>query len=151
MNAFLFSLVLIRKGNRFVLVQERKYEQKWYLPAGRVDPGETFGDAAVREVREEAGIEVRLTGLIRIEQKIFKDAMRMRALFVAEPISDAPLKSIADRHSLRAEWVSAVEVANYPLRGTDAAHWIQYLSRGGLVHPLSLLAMEGDLSVRKDG
>jgi len=35
----------------------------WDLPAGYLDPGESFEDAARRETREEAGIEVELTGV----------------------------------------------------------------------------------------
>jgi 8-oxo-dGTP pyrophosphatase MutT (NUDIX family) len=37
---------------------------RWQLPKGLVDPGETPEVAAVREVREEAGIDVSLSGLI---------------------------------------------------------------------------------------
>jgi len=35
----------------------------WDLPAGYLDPGESFEEAARRETREEAGIEVVLTAL----------------------------------------------------------------------------------------
>ena len=35
----------------------------WDLPAGYLDPGESFEDGARRETREEAGIEVELTGV----------------------------------------------------------------------------------------
>ena len=35
----------------------------WYLPAGRVEPGETFQDAAVRETLEETGTPSPLTEL----------------------------------------------------------------------------------------
>jgi 8-oxo-dGTP diphosphatase len=34
----------------------------WELPGGKCDPDETAGAAAVREVREELGCEVRVTG-----------------------------------------------------------------------------------------
>lgn len=38
----------------------------WVIPGGFVDRGETPEDAAVRETKEEANIDVRLTGLIGI-------------------------------------------------------------------------------------
>ena len=44
-----FVLVVVRRGEQFLLVHERKHGQLWYLPAGRVEPGETFVEAAVRE------------------------------------------------------------------------------------------------------
>ena len=37
---------------------------RWQLPKGIVDPGETPAETAVREVREEAGVETELVALI---------------------------------------------------------------------------------------
>ncbi|NEE03375.1 NUDIX hydrolase [Phytoactinopolyspora halotolerans] len=42
-----------------VVVHRPKYDD-WSLPKGKLDPGETFGDAAVREVLEETGVSAEL-------------------------------------------------------------------------------------------
>ncbi|MFC0625049.1 NUDIX domain-containing protein [Kribbella deserti] len=44
------------------------------LPGGRLDPGETSAQAAVREAREELGVEVRLVG--RIAEVIARDGLQ---------------------------------------------------------------------------
>jgi len=57
-----FALVVVRRGHRFLLTQERKYGATWSIPGGRVEPGESLASAAVREVLEETGLEVAVDG-----------------------------------------------------------------------------------------
>lgn len=47
-------------GTTEVLVVHRPRYDDWSLPKGKVDPGETFEEAAVREVLEESGVLVEL-------------------------------------------------------------------------------------------
>lgn len=49
-----------------VLVERRNPPHGWALPGGFVDYGETCERAAVREAREETGLEVELTGLLGV-------------------------------------------------------------------------------------
>jgi len=50
--------IVIRDGA--VLVVHRPEYGDWTLPKGKVDPGETWEEAAVREVEEEAGLRCEL-------------------------------------------------------------------------------------------
>jgi ADP-ribose pyrophosphatase YjhB (NUDIX family) len=50
-------------GGALLLVQ-RCDSGVWELPGGAVDVGETVQEAAVRETAEEAGVRVRITGLV---------------------------------------------------------------------------------------
>ena len=59
---------VLKKDNKYLLVQEAKAEFRgtWNLPAGRMDPNETVLDGAKREIREECGYSVNLTGIAEI-------------------------------------------------------------------------------------
>ena len=37
---------------------------QWYLPAGKMEPGEDISEAAVREVLEETGLEFEVSTLL---------------------------------------------------------------------------------------
>lgn len=47
-----------------VLIKRKNPPHGWALPGGFVDPGETVETAAVREAREETGLDVKLTALL---------------------------------------------------------------------------------------
>jgi 8-oxo-dGTP pyrophosphatase MutT (NUDIX family) len=49
-------------GPRGVLLLEHRRLGIWLQPGGHIDPGETPWDAALRESREETGLEVSFTG-----------------------------------------------------------------------------------------
>jgi len=60
--------IIRSRSNRLVLVR-RAIEPgygKWVFPGGYVDRGEALPDAAIREAREECGLDVRLQGLVNI-------------------------------------------------------------------------------------
>src|SRR3954452_16541429 len=57
------AFAAVRLRTRLLLVR-RCDSGGWELPGGRVDVGETAIDAVVREVREEAGVMVSVTGLV---------------------------------------------------------------------------------------
>lgn len=53
------------------MVQEAKPDcyKQWYLPAGRVEVGESLQEALKREVKEEAGFECEPVTLLLIQEQ----------------------------------------------------------------------------------
>jgi 8-oxo-dGTP pyrophosphatase MutT (NUDIX family) len=51
-----------KTGPRILLVTARRNPNNWIFPKGHVESGETLKAAAVREAREEAGIEGKVVG-----------------------------------------------------------------------------------------
>ena len=51
--------VVLRRQSEVLLVHRPKYDD-WSFPKGKLDPGEDVRTAAVREVLEETGVEIRL-------------------------------------------------------------------------------------------
>ena len=49
-----------------VLMIRRSDNDNWAVPGGAIDLGESMVQAAVRETREESGIECRITGIVGI-------------------------------------------------------------------------------------
>lgn len=139
-----FALVVVRMGRRILLVQERKHGQGWYLPAGRVEAGETLAQAARRETLEESGVPIVLEGILRVEHSpTLQGQARCRVFFVARPEDDTPPRTIANEESLGARWVAYEDLDDLPLRGREVRHIFDHVLRGGAIHPLSVLSVEG--------
>ena len=55
------AAVIVVNDGRVLLMHRRKEGREYYVvPGGGVEPGETAGDAGVREAKEETGLTVKL-------------------------------------------------------------------------------------------
>ena len=65
--------VLATDGEGRTLVVKPTYSREWMLPGGRVERGETPHAAAIRETREETGLEVALDRLLLVDARRARD------------------------------------------------------------------------------
>ena len=56
--------VVVRDDKGRILLERRSDCGWWGMPGGRVEPGESVKQAAIREVLEETGLIVRITGFV---------------------------------------------------------------------------------------
>ena len=73
----------------------------WWLPGGFVENGDDFESTAHKETLEEAGIEIELKGILRVESSVNKVSGRQRVIWFAYPkeVMDQG-KTVADEESL---------------------------------------------------
>ena len=81
----------IIKGDHILMVHHRD-EQKsyWTLPGGGIEPGETPEEAVVREVREEAGLQVEVV-LFLFEESYLDETSTSRCYLLAVTGSEEPI------------------------------------------------------------
>ncbi|XP_007529199.1 8-oxo-dGDP phosphatase NUDT18 [Erinaceus europaeus] len=110
--------VFLNEQDEVLLIQEAKKECRgsWYLPAGRMEPGETIVEALQREVKEEAGLLCEPLTLLAFEER---GPSWIRFVFLAQHTGGL-LKTTeeADAESLQAAWYPRTALPT-PLRAHD--------------------------------
>ena len=147
---------LVSLENKVLLVQEAqgKFEGKWGLPKGFVDPGELPRDAALRELKEECGLDGEVVGLNSMREKILNGHPAIFIVYdievnpdqIAKPCSEISQVKYVDKSELSSlEWISHTMKSIALNSGTDIpSSIIDYSKSQG--HPYLLhLFRRGDL------
>ena len=74
MNPFTVVAAIIKKDNLYLIVQRNKHKYlglKWEFPGGKVEFGETFKEALLREIEEELSIVINVYE--KIAEEKYKD------------------------------------------------------------------------------
>lgn len=65
--------IIIEVEGGIVLIDRKNPPHGWAIPGGFVDYGETVEAAAIREAKEETGLDVKLTHLLGVYSDPFRD------------------------------------------------------------------------------
>lgn len=81
---------VIEKDGKILLVQEAQERcyKKWNIPAGQLDFNETIMQGAIREIKEETGCDVELTGVVNIQNRVLKDDIFITIIFSTKLINE---------------------------------------------------------------
>jgi ADP-ribose pyrophosphatase YjhB (NUDIX family) len=118
-----------------ILMIRRTDNDNWAVPGGAIDLGESVGQAAVRETREESGIECEITGVVGIYSDpkhviLYTSNGEARQEFSivlsARPLSGQPTPS---SESSEVRWVPVSEVRDLTMDRSMRIRINDYLDR----------------------
>lgn len=114
-DVLVVGAAVVRHGRVLATRRTRPAEAagRWEFPGGKVETGEEPAEAVVREIREELGVEVSVTGRLAGEQPV-KDRYRLQVL-LAEIVEGEPVPHEHD--ALR--WLGPEDLDAVPWLGPD--------------------------------
>ena len=78
------NVAVIHEGK--ILLTKREDFEVWCLPSGGVEEGESLAEAAIRETKEETGVDVELTRLVGVYSRLGGMPDVHAVLYEARPI-----------------------------------------------------------------
>jgi ADP-ribose pyrophosphatase YjhB (NUDIX family) len=128
------NVVVVNDAGEILMIR-RTDNHNWAVPGGAIDLGESVAQAAVRETREESGIECEITGIVGIYSDpkhvlLYTSNGEVRQEFsivlTARPLSDQPTPS---SESSEVRWVPVSEVLDYIMDRSMRIRVNDYLDR----------------------
>lgn len=117
-----------------ILLQRRADSGDWSAPGGTMDIGESLPEAVVREVREETGLDVEITGLLGIYTDprhviAYGDGEVRQEFVVAFTARVLGGELRASDESTEVRWVRPPELGELPMHQTARLRLAHLLSR----------------------
>jgi len=74
--------LIVNKEGKILLTKSHKWFDKYTLPGGHIEVGETMKEAVIREVKEEVGLDVEVGDMLLMQEAIFAEEFWKRKHFI---------------------------------------------------------------------
>ena len=74
--------LIVNKEGKILLTKSHKWFNKYTLPGGHIEVGETMKEAVIREVKEEVGLDVEVGDMLLMQEAIFAEEFWKRKHFI---------------------------------------------------------------------
>ncbi len=74
--------LIVNQQGKILLTKSHKWFNKYTLPGGHIEVGETMKEAAAREVKEEVGLDVEVAEMLLMQEAIFTVEFWKRKHFI---------------------------------------------------------------------
>jgi ADP-ribose pyrophosphatase YjhB (NUDIX family) len=110
---------IVWKEDRFLLIRRGRPPRQggWSIPGGRQEAGETVQDAVHREIREEAGIDIDITGIAAVVDLIDRTETDLNHHYtVIDMLAEwRSGEAVAGDDAMDTAWVALDEIGAYDL------------------------------------
>ena len=135
---------IVCKNNKYLLVKETKEicKDKWNIPAGSVEERENVIEAAKREIFEETGCTVKITGLLKIID-IHTDELDLVNFFFDTELIDENI-TINGTEISDVKWFTYEEILNMKNELRNDGYFISVIDnkRNNKIYPLDIIELD---------
>ena len=129
--------VLVINKNKALIIKRGEEPNKflWSIPGGLVEIGEELEEAAIREIKEEMGIDVKIEKVIGIFNCINRNKNEIKYHYViidyiAKEFT-GPIKT--NKEILDFKWVKFNELHNYELTNTTRELFREFIRKNNIL------------------
>ena len=123
---------VVHKNDKILMIY--RFE-KWDLPKGKIEKGESSSEGAKREVEEECNVEVEVKGKICTTWHTYvkggKDILKKTSWYVMDCLDDSKMKPQLDEGIQEVKWMNKKEVS---IALYNSYHSIQHVHKKFLKH-----------------